>query len=299
MQSLSRILFIFLVLFCSHWLTASATAQFPQKRPPPTAEEVERSRTMHVAQAELLAEWDKGKVDPLDSKDLLKIISSISDDSKIDVPDNGTKVDLNSLPAEIQTDLHNAIAGLIRAYCSELQTTAIIAYMKDRNEKINVAELDSMRSSVHKRLTAVTIEDLKAMPDDDLFRLYYGDDIQSNWAGLQPKESCVQVWKTSKRLTQEAIQDFGKEYWKVFPSISILPHWFSPKTSFNDQLENTGSVLIADIKLLIRFDEKLNNTPAPYFIRFWFCTADKKWHPIQLVRCRLPGQSLLISKIVF
>lgn len=271
-------------------LGATATAQFPRNRPAPTAEGVERVRKMYAEQAELLAEWDKGEVESLDSKDLAKIISSISDKGTGAVPQDGTKVDLDSLAAETKNDLNNAIVGLIRAYCSELQTTAVIVYMKERNEVPDKPFIDKVRSELLKQ-DKLSGDDIKQLSDDDVLRFFHGDDIQSHWAGIQINESNIHVWKASQFLAEKTIQDFGREYWAIFPGLTSYSHTFSPKTSLNDESNNNGSVLIADVKLLIRLDDKLLSKPAPYFIRFWFCTADNKWHPFQLKRCLLSSRS--------
>jgi hypothetical protein len=278
--SISHILLLMMAL-----VAATANGQAPAKKPSPAEME-----ELHKKQAALLTKWNEGKVDPLDSNDLLTIISSIGDDATSGIPDNGTKVALNSLPAETQTDLHNAIAGLIRAYCSDLQTTAVIDYMKRRNEYMNPAFVDKVKSIVQQNLNASN-DDMKAMSDDDLLRLFRGDDIKSHWAGIQPRDSTVRIWKTSEAITAKAQTEFGKQYWDVFPYVTRYAHAFRPPTFTDVELKTNGSLLVADVTLLIRLDETLLSKPAPYFIRFWFCTADKKWHPFQLVRCNLSSST--------
>jgi hypothetical protein len=121
-------------------LAVSLSAQ--PNRPRRSAAEVEQ---LQNKQAELLAAWEKEEVEPLDSRDLVKIVSSITDKGTLPVPENGAKVGLDSLAVETRNDLNNAIVGLLRAYCSELQTTAIIAYMKERNEHLDHAQMDQVR----------------------------------------------------------------------------------------------------------------------------------------------------------
>ena len=251
-----------------------------------------------TSKLELLAAWEKGEVESLDSRDLAKIVSSITDKGTFPVPENGTKVVLDSLAVETRNDLNNAIVGLLRAYCSELHTTAIIAYMKERNERLDHAQMDQVRIKLHQRLK-LSNDDLNAMSDDDVFRLFRGDDVQSHWTGIQSKASCVQVWKTSEVLSKDVLAEFGKEYWSVFPGVSIYHHNFRPKNSLDDELQNNGSVLVVDVKLLVRLGDKLLNRTAPYFVRFWFCTADKKWHPLQLVRTEAGDGFATASQTVF
>ena len=259
-------------------LAVSVSAQ--QNRSRRSAEEVEQ---LQHKQAELLAAWEKEEVEPLDSRDLAKIVSSITDKGTLPIPENGTKVGLDSLAVETRNDLNHALVGLLHAYCSELQTTAIIAYMKERNEQMDDAHLDKLKSIVQQNLK-LSNDDVKALTAEDLFRLFRGDDVQSHWAAIQTNESCVRLWKTSEVLSKDVLDEFGKEYWPVFPGVAKYHHNFRPKTSLDDEVRNNGSALIADVKLLIRFDDKLFSRSAPYFVRFWFCTADKKWHPLQLVR---------------
>lgn len=273
------------------WLMATCAV-------PAAAQLTPREMRLQTLQADLLAKWDKGKVVPLDSKDLGKIISSITDKGTFPIPEKGTKVDLDSLAEETRTDLNAAIVGLIKAYCSELQTTAVISYMKERDEKLYPVLMRTVRETLQRRLK-LTEDDLKAMSDEDVFRLSVGDDSRSHWAGLQPEESSVEVWKTTDKLKQQTMQEFGQEYRAIFSGMSHYNHFFRPKTSIDDELKNNGNVLIANVKLLVRFDNRLNNTPAPYFVRLWFCTVDKKWHPYQLVRSEVGDIPPSESQTVF
>jgi hypothetical protein len=248
-------------------------------------------------QADLLAKWDKGTIVRLDSKELPKTISSIADKGTFPPPKNGTKVDLDTLTEEIRTDLDNAITGLIRAYCSELQTTAVISYMKERNESLDVKYLGDIRTDL-KQTLKMSDDDLRAMPNDDLLRLFRGDDVLSHWSGVQPEDSFKHVWKSSEVLSSQVMADFATNYAYPFSRGLNYQHNFRPSTSLQDEIKHKGSVLFADVKLLIRFDDKLYNEPLPYFIRFWFCTVDKKWHPLQLSRSQI-GNNSAANKILF
>jgi hypothetical protein len=109
----------------------------------------------------------------------------------------------------------------------------------------------------------------------------------------------LQIWKTSEALTAKTIHDFGRDYSALFPGIDTYPHIFIPKmVQLKDEVNN-NAILVADVKLLIRFDDTLHTKPVIYFIRLWFCTADRKWHPLQLVRSATGGNSITKSQIVF
>lgn len=59
-----------------------------------------------------------------------------------------------------------------------------------------------------------------------------------------------------------------------------LPSFTSSPTF--EQVSRSNPALLADVRVLIEHDDRLDNIRSPYFMRFWYAEEFKQWRPLAL-----------------
>lgn len=256
--------------------------------------------------SKLITEWNEAEVTSLQSEDLAKAVQVISSKNCRKMPKGAAAIDRGSLSPYQDADLNSAIIGLLKAYGAS-NPIAVIDYMRDRGKSFD----SRLQPVLKKTLSRRGQSDLEGMSDSDLYiRLWKTLKIQSQWSGVVASESCVQLWDGNNIAADQITQfDWNEatnpgametELKGVFRGIETLRHHFDTvKGSLEKQLIGDRPVLLADVRLIIEFNESKFNEKAAYLCRFWFNSNADKWQPIVLLGFASHPGSISLPELMF
>jgi hypothetical protein len=243
-----------------------------------TWEELTKERTARVlywaSQPSVLlksTELDQAVADVLASEDCIA------------APRNAQLVRVSQLTAAQRSDLGLAIAGFLKAYARN-DPVAVYDYMESRHEVLPAEELPEIRNALVSEQgmgrSSVDAMDQRALFSADWKMLLHAD---PHWASLALHSGCVSVWRTGVAPDPRVPTSLGQEDNAVFTNIVTHRHNFVPRAdSMESRVAKDGFLLMADVKLVIKYDDELLQVPTPHYVRFWYDPGTQVWHPHQL-----------------
>lgn len=63
----------------------------------------------------------------------------------------------------------------------------------------------------------------------------------------------------------------------TFNHISVSPR------SASDELAQTGKLLMAEVTIFVRHDDRMHGIVRPYICRFWYDATSSIWHPDNMI----------------
>jgi hypothetical protein len=253
---------------------------YPTKDRPLSPEEIEQARLDFIDKQR--RSWAESKAVSLNDPSLDSVVEEIPADDCLALPNGVKAVAMKSLDDGAARDLHAAIAGLCRAYVVDTDTTgrSVVEYMHERGETFSSGQAESMRESLRKKGKSVPT----SSADDDvnltegLYRLH---PLGAHWKSLRPEGSCLRMYQVSS-YGDEIRKSIGGGEPDAWQGISSSRHCFEPKHTLKEELQSQKIVLICDAKLVIDLDASRRGTTLPCYVRFWWSSADQRWHPLQI-----------------
>jgi len=224
--------------------------------------------------------WADSDVIPLGDEALESIIEKMQSDQCFELPRGAVPVSVAELSDDARRDLPVAVAGLCRAYLTDT-AKAVVEYMRERGETLGPVNSQQWRQILQKQGHLVP----PLGGDDDDLRLaeafWLSADNGAHWELLRPGGSCWRVYRVSQ-YGEEIASSLGKIETGMWDGVKSYRHRFTAKHTVPDELRSTGTLLLCDVKLVIDHDESLRSITVPYYVRFWWSTADHRWHPLDL-----------------
>jgi hypothetical protein len=244
-----------------------------------TWEELTKERTARVlywaSQPSVLlqsTELDQGVADVLASEDCIAAAR------------NAELVRLSQLTTAQRSDLALAIGGFLKAYARN-DPVAVYDYMESRQEILPAEELQLIRTALVSEQgmdrASVDAMDQRTLFSAEWKKLLHGD---PHWGSLALHSGCVRLWRTGAALDPRVPSPLGQEDNSVFTNIVSHKHSFVPRVdTMQSRVAQDGSLLMADVKLVIKYDAERLEVPTPHYVRFWYDPGAQVWHPHQLV----------------
>ena len=199
------------------------------------------------------------------------------------VPPKAKLVPLDNLSAKQKLDLTSAIIGFLQAYAKN-DPAAVFDYMDGRQEVLHEKDLAQLRNTLVNRYgysrAAMDGADAKSV-----FGLVWKDVMKArpDWQTMALHCGCILTWKSSEPRSKAIEYTLGDDENVIFANIVRFRHFFSPHfDSIESTLARDGAVLMADAKMIIRYDEERLNKPVPHYLRFWYDPVKEIWHPHDL-----------------
>lgn len=237
----------------------------------------------------LIAEWNQGQVTSLASESLPEMVAAMPSDGCLTVTMEAPAISASSLSPPQLSDLNLAITGLLQAY-GKNDPSAVTNYMHERGKEFNDRLLPLLKKSLSRRGQT----DLEELSDDTIYaRMWKAFQLSSHWNGLIAASSCRQIWD-GRSLTVEQITNLDENestnpssaaavLYGIFRGSNVVRHHFAPvEGTLDEELGGDEPVLLADVKLIVQFDDDRFNAKAAYLVRFWFNRTAGKWQPISM-----------------
>jgi hypothetical protein len=247
------------------------------KQPELTPEERQAEKTRRIQF------WLSQPTVLLQSPDLEMAVDAVlrSDDC-ISVPRIGQLLQLNDLKDAQKTDLKVAITGILRAYGSNDPDT-IYDYRISRKEHLS----EEMARFIKGRMLEQGLSSQNSETPKALFSLCWKklQKCRTHLKSLVTNSGCAAIWKLTVPIPPNLTVNFGQEDNVVFGDhVGHRPYCFTADSATPEScLDRDGLILMADVKVVLQYDEDRLNEPRPHYFRFWYDTANQRWHLHDLV----------------
>lgn len=242
--------------------------------------ELHSSVPLPEAQAKAVLHWTQAATVDLSDDAIDRYAQNLHWSDCIPCPANAEIVRIGSVP-DAKTDFEKAFSGLLRTYAKG-DPKDLLAYMSERGQRIPAAVIDELREILGRETHAEQVA-LKAMDDRNVF-LSFAKLIEfaPHWNGLVEDSGCATIWKlrggvktASGSLGQDAVDLFKNQtrFNQLFVDPSVGPATDSTPTYR----------LFVDVRFVIRHDAKMIDEPSPYYVRFGYNEAIKKWQPLDMI----------------
>jgi hypothetical protein len=273
------------------WLALRAGDK-PPPRPLKTWDDIKAERHR------LLDEWKGARAVPILSGDLDKVIDQVIADEGMPLPPGGKLFDRKQLTANQRDDFAKALRGLLQTYAKGT-VDDILAYMAERDEALPPEEIRQYRKDLAE-VTHKPAGEVDRLSWRDLLRDYYAAIKYQppGWQAVLQGQGGVTFWTVAQVPGGES---FG-EYYSfqrdnlVFKNIVSCGHRFrTTGTPLPDVIKQKGQVLIADVRVLVKYTVAKYGEPRPHYVRFWYDPVGQKWHPQGLAFvCTVTGDAPLM-----
>lgn len=237
----------------------------------------------------LRTEWSLSRAVPLTPAQIRDAVTEIRSGECFSLPPGSNPVSRTELTEQQLADLQAAIAGIVDAY-AQSSPRDLISYMAERQMRLEPSLVARHRLYLIEALGR-SHADVDEMPDEDVYSAMWRSlGGHSHWEGLVVESSCWQTW-TSASMTAAQIKDSEKlvnDLFAIFQGVRSWTNHFVPDghRSLEAELLADGSVLVADVSLIIEHDAEFFHEKAPYLYRFWYNRSSDTWQPLLMVRIK-------------
>jgi hypothetical protein len=199
----------------------------------------------------------------------------------LDLPPQVSLLNESELSGEKKDKLFSAITGLLNVY-AENSPELLIEYMAAHGEVPHQRSVERLREVVAE-IRSVPVSSIRLMRSNEVLISFWKEsETDSNWAGILDRSNCYQCWKCTEVPSDDTRGSLGAGDRKIFQNISNVVHQFDPVRPLASTLDVEGSLLFADVKVVIRLAPELYNKSLPYYLRFWYDPVQSVWHPYQM-----------------
>ena len=192
-------------------------------------------------------------------------------------------VPADSIPAEQRDGLDHAVADLLAAYMRD-DPQAVLDSMSRQHERLSPGFTKIVRELLGTD-SGVDPAEVAALSDREAWLRFYPISAGPNvWDGVVGDAACLTFWRTDRELSSDVKNNLTRSESEVFENVNKFVHGFLPDRPLEDVLGDEGSVLFADVKVIVRLDPEFYGEPAPYFLRYWYEPRAAVWHPYQMER---------------
>ncbi|HUY92422.1 MAG TPA: hypothetical protein VMV10_27010 [Pirellulales bacterium] len=236
-----------------------------------------------------IAEWNSSNAIPIMSAELPAAIASLKGGNCLPVQSPGVAVNFKALDNAQVEDLNAAITGFLRAYAAG-DAEAVIRYMHDRGKRFD----SSRRHFLEKGMKSKGETDFERLSNEELYaRAWKVKNGGAHCESLVADCSCRQVWDGMK-LPANEVHGFTRHgidhpdapavyLGRIMNGSRSSAHFWAPERgSIDEELRGKLPVLLADVKLVLGYDDEFYDERAPWLVRFWYNRAARKWQPICL-----------------
>jgi hypothetical protein len=237
-------------------------------------------------QTQRLANWARQKRIPVtNASEWLATIGDGPADGCIDLPQHVTPVDSDGVSESQRQMLNETIDSLLQVY-AENSPQLMVEHLAQHRMRLNRVRVEVMRETVA-RLRNVPIDELESLTPEQVYVALWEDSgANGHMSAIVADSGCIRFWQYAGSPKESQLQgSLGRSESRVFQNISQLRRNFEPIQPMHAVLESQGSVLFADVKVVIEQDAEMHNSLSPYFFRFWYNPADGGvWHAYQMGR---------------
>lgn len=233
-------------------------------------------------QARQLAAWHEAKTLPIRSSGACtEAIKTLGPAPEIDCPLGMTERHADELPSEQWEDLVHAVHGLMRAYERD-RASDLVQYMKSRGELLSEAHVQRYRERLIEHY-GWSEQDLgKLTLEQQFIKYWHEENVKSLWSEFVPEHSGIRIWQSdAASLDQiDAQAELGASDASLWLARSERFHNFKNDSDAPiAELDRTGRVLIADVRLVVKHRGQGIHTICPYAVRFWYSSERQQWIP--------------------
>lgn len=250
-------------------------------------------------QAQRVADWalDESLSTSDPAGEWAQAVSDLPAGDCLILPPDASRLSLSDLTEAQKADLNNAVVGLLDVYIKN-SPELLFRYMSERGEASSPQQVKVLRQLVSE-VRQTSEESLQSLGAEDLLIAYWrGANLDPHWSAVLSTSGCRELWTRSKPPDEALRQAIGNVDADVFQNLVRFTHNFQPVTSLDEVFVKHGTVLFADVKVVILLSPDLHKEPVPYFMRFWFDPDEGVWHPFQLARVDV-GDGVRASRHVF
>jgi len=244
--------------------------------------------------ANRLRAWEKVKPVSLTSSSLVDQLALLEEDGRIPQSEWAERVPRGALSNPQQEDLHQAIAGMLRAYAHN-SPQALVEYMRARHMRLAPARRRILEASLQGQKQGSSVP-MEGLSDEDLYQRYWeARGIRCRQATLLPTASQIAIWKWKHADAAQILDATAFSRLREIPEVWLgymqVASNFAPTEPHTliAQLRAKPEVLIADVELVIGHDKESLYQKVPYMARFWFNEAHGQWQPLMLLAAHTSG----------
>lgn len=207
------------------------------------------------------------------------------DDGCLRVPVGATPVSKSDVSAAQRDSFHAAVAGLLRVYV-ENSPQAMLLYMKEHGQRPIPERIEEMRATLAKA-RHVSIAALRSLSSEAVYRDFWREaGVHAHIQAIVEDAGCHQFWRYNGPLAPAIKKSLGQSEGRLFQNVVRITPAFESIDSLDHGLQTEGSVLYGDAKVVVQLDGSFFGQLVPWFFRFRYAPAEKRWHPCQLVCVR-------------
>ena len=245
----------------------------------------------------LVEKWVLADTESFQSVDYSKLVVPESQSECLILPEQAVVISPDAMEPKVLERFLETIEGLNDAYV-EGTTAGLVEFMATLGERPSPKFIDAFKVTLSGQPGAdkKAIERFSA---DQTLKAYCGEKLHSNWSSVAPGESCIRFWRLNRKYDSEMSRRFGREFFGELSNVRKFVHVFEPRHKLSNEMNVRGEVMMADVKLLIRFSEDLAGLPCPHFVRMWYCQSDENWHPLEMARNEVDLKLSMNSFLLF
>lgn len=192
-----------------------------------------------------------------------------------DKPINDRVVSFDRLEEVERVDLLTAIEGAVTAIAAN-DTVSLISYMSERGLELDkrllsqrLLKTGGAKHPAHKKGSSKQLSTVKEILQ-----------IDPHWGAIVPDATMINVWQPVSLRHVSIVQLGQTESW-LWGKDTVYPTLFKADPTF-EQVSMINLAMLADVRVLVEYDETLDQERSPYFIRFWRSEKQAKWQPMVL-----------------
>lgn len=218
------------------------------------------------------------------------VINNMPQGGCMDMPEHVTPAISEELaPADLAA-LFDAVVGLLTVYVED-SPELLIRYMAEHGEKPRPQSIEALRTIVADMRGESPPAVRRLSSEQVLIAFWKESGTASRWAKILERSACYQIWRSRELPSDELRDSLANRDSRVFQNIVKTVHQFEPVRPLTEILNADGSLLFADIKVVVQLSSEVDNNPVPYYFRFWHDSIDGIWHPYQMNHVRVERES--------
>ena len=250
----------------------------------------QRLQQVKGKQGEVLAKWHSDDPVPLRSVRCRTILAGLTTADELDIPEQASPLARTHLEGTVANDLTAALADLVVAY-QRGTLSALVDYMESREQSLAPAAVERIRNYLVDRHGYQQKALAALAPLAQMQKFWDVFEVAPNWEALIAKDSSVHLWQASQVELLEAVndpEDFDDYDARLWMRRAHIFHNFANAADddLEKEFERSGSVRVADARLVIKHKGEGVHSICPYAIRFWYNTALQKWIPHLMLQFR-------------
>lgn len=194
------------------------------------------------------------------------------------------RIKVAELDIAAREGLYRTLLEFLECYASNNKdgTEQLLAFMKRREEVVPIETIKLMNGLLVKD-AGMQKADLAGKSPEELVGIFHNKlNAKHPFQEILIEGSCLSALKSDRAPPEGLARATTREDHKLWRNQVGFTHLFKPRWSLDQEVGSKGTVILAEARLLIRHDSSNFQIVCPYYLRLWYDSRGRCWHPLSL-----------------